>query len=287
MGRDGQLKRAFLEPLLIEDYQPRGIAGWPQQRMARDLLALSDAVMAMDDGALELDLARRSSLEERSYQVGEPGTGWSAPQDMREGWVVAVESEADWRLGRDLLLVGDFEDFDIDEEVAEGQLWEVNSASEMVTHQAASSGHYGLRLIREDTSLDPVYSSPIDRIPIEDSSALTITGQVRSEGTVTVQVSWYDSMEGTSLENESTQIETSADWAPFQLDVEPPEGSVAVGLYLKLYPPNTEQMTADFDELRLIAWTEGMPEDPERYDQLQVEDAATVTVRRREMPVGW
>jgi len=144
-----------------------------------------------------------------------------------------------------------------------------------------------LRLYREHTSLDPVYSSPIDRIPMEDYVALTITGQVRSEGTVTVQYSWYDDMEGASSERVSVQLETSADWAPFQLDIEPPEGSVAVGLYLKLYPPDTEQVTADLDELRLIGWTEGMPEDPERYDQLQVEDQATITVRRREMPTEW
>ncbi len=285
LGRDGSLRRAYLEPLLLDDYQPRAVLGWPQQRIARDMLGLSDASVAIDDGALELDLEGRGALQESVFEAHSEGDGWSSPIDLRQGWVAEVNGADAYRLGRDLLLVGDFEDDDVDTDVAEGALWDLDSSYERVSELAAWEGYYGLRLSRDFTAEGAVWCSPSNRMPLDGASRVTVAGQARATGTLELQVSWYSSADGSSSEREYHLLETAEDWGHFELDLLAPDDAVAVNIFFKLHPPARDQVDADLDALRVIAWSDELPEDKVGYDALQVQGAAVVSVNRRVMPV--
>jgi len=285
VDHDGIIQRAFIEPLLRDSLRPMAVVGWPRTRIARDVLAASSAVVALDGGALEVDLQGRSVLEERQLDIISTGGGWSQPVDLRDGWLSEVQGTIHWQVGRDLLRVGDFEDIDADDDMLEGFLWTLDSSYEWISDQAAYSGDYGLRLSRDASHTDPVWTHPAHRIPVPQDQALSVAGQIRSRGTVELQVSWYESTAGESFERSYYELETSGDWAPFDLELEVPRGAQAANLYIKLHPPERGRAHADIDALRLVSWAPEHPDDTTPYDTLRVQGDASYTLRRRVMPV--
>ncbi len=283
---DGSLERAFLEPVLRDGLRPMAVVGWPQQRIARDILALSDSSVALDNGAVEIDLDGRSQLEERQLGFTNDVGTWSHPISLDEGWLASVQGAEDWRVGTDLLRVGDFEDIDVDGQTAEGSLWVADSSYEWFSDQAASSGSYGLRLSRDASQTEPVWSNPAHRMTLDGATSVTVAGQLRTAGIVELQVSWYEDTSGSSFERSYHLFATGDDWVPFAIDLQPPDGAVALNVYVKLFPPSRGRVWADLDELRIVAWEDGQPADAMAYDSLRVQGAATVTVRRRAMPVS-
>jgi poly-gamma-glutamate capsule biosynthesis protein CapA/YwtB (metallophosphatase superfamily) len=282
---DGVLQRAILEPVLRDGLRPMAVVGWPRQRIARDIAARSGALVALDGGALEIDLGDRSKVEERRTELAVDLGSWSHPIDLRDGWLTEVTGAQDWRVGRDLLRVGDFEDIDVDDQLAEGMLWTLDSPYEWLSDQAALSGAYGLRLLRDASHTEAVWTHPAHRIPVEEGQALTLCGQLDTEGSVEIQLSWYQSSSGESFERSYHLLEATEGWAPFALELEPPAGAEAVNVYIKLHPSERGRVTADLDELRLVAWESGQPGELQPYDMLRVQGSAAYTLRRRVMPI--
>ncbi len=286
VDHDGVIQRAFLEPLLRDTLRPMAVLGWPRQRIARDLLAASSADVALDDGALELDLDGRSELQERLLQLSADGDGWSQPADLRDGWLSSIEGTDYWQVGRDLLRVGDFEDIDADDDLAEGFLWIADSSYEWFSDQAAYEGSYGLRMARDESHTEPVWTHPRHRVPLPPDKPISVAGQLRGRGDVELQVSWYDDSSGESFERSYHSLEGERDWTPFHVELTPPEGAEYANLYLKLYPPERGTVHVDIDALRLIAWENFTPDELEPYDSLRVVGEATCRVRRKVMPVS-
>jgi hypothetical protein len=286
IDRDGVVQRATMEPLLRDGLRPMAVLGWPRQRIARDIAAQSDAVVAIDGGAIEVDLAGRSQLEERRVELAVEVGSWTDPIDLRDGWLTEISGAEDWQVGTDLLRVGDFEDVDVDGQLAEGLLWTLDSSYEWLSDQAAYSGSYGLRLARDASQTQAVWTSPAHRIPIEQGDLLTLCGQLRTEGTVELRISWYEGGSGASFEHGTFLLEPSEDWSPFVLELDPPEGAAAVNLFVILHPAERGQVHADLDALRLVRWASGQPADLTPHDMLRVKGSAAYTVRRRVMPVG-
>ncbi len=284
--RDGVLQRVTLEPLLRDSLRPMAVLDWPRQRIARDMLASSSALVALDGGALELDLHGRSKLEERQLDAQADGGGWSHPIDLRDGWLSEVSGVDDWQLGTDLLRVGDFEDIDVDDHLAEGFLWTLDSSYEWVSDQAAFEGAYGLRLLRDASHNDAVYTNPAHRMPVTPGQQLTVAGQLRTKGQVELQVSWYEDTSGSSFERSTQLLEAAKDWTPFAIDVEVPAGATAANLYLKLHPSERGRVLADLDQLRIVAWESSKPDDTLAFDALRVQGSGSYTMRRRVMPVS-
>jgi hypothetical protein len=286
IDRDGVVQRATMEPLLRDSLRPMAVLGWPRQRIARDIAAQSGAVVALDDGALEVDLAGRSQLEERRTELAIEVGSWSDPLDLRDGWLTEITGAEAWQVGTDLLRVGDFEDIDVDGDLAEGMLWDLDSSYEWFSDQAAYSGSYGLRLARDAAQTSAVWTSPAHRIPIEDTDQLTLWGQLRTQGTVEIQLSWYEGTSGGSFERSTHLLEPSDDWVPFVLELAPPTGATAVNVYIQLHPSDRGQVHADLDALRLVSWEPDQPDDLAPYDMLRVQGSAAYTMRRRVMPVA-
>lgn len=284
LGPDGSLRRATLEPLLLEDYVPRGVAGAMRDRTARRVAARSTGEAVVDDGAVELDLEHRATTETRTLSVSGTGAGWSFPEDVRDGGVTAVTGADRWRVGQDLLGVGEFEDEDLDARRHEGLLWVLDSGDESLAAEAAWNGATGLRLIRDFTRTGPVVTNPTHRLPLGDGEALTVAGHLQVEGTLDLQVSWYDDTEGASFQREYHLLEGGTGWSTFQVDLAPPAGAVAVGVYLRLHPPARGQAWAHLDDLRVVSWApEGTPPSG-LHDAIQVQGEAVVTLERRVLP---
>jgi hypothetical protein len=284
--RDGSLERATIEPLLRDALRPMAVLGWPRQRIARDILARSDAPVALDDGALELDIHGRSQLEERSVPLQAAGGIWSFPVDLRDGWFSGAQGGDDWQLGTDLLRVGDFEDIDVDGELAEGSLWDLDSSYEWISDRAAYSGSYGLRLSRDTAQTQAVWSSPAHRMPVDPERRLTLSGWVRGNGAMEIQLSWYDSSSGESFERALYPYTPSDDWDQLLIELEPPAEAAYAQVFLMLQPSERGQVHADIDALRLIAWTPDHPDDTTPYDSIRLKGDTTVSMRRRVMPVS-
>jgi hypothetical protein len=170
--------------------------------------------------------------------------------------------------------------------VAEGALWVLDSDYEWLSDQAAHSGAYGLRLARDTSHTQAVWTHPAHRIPFDPEQPLTLSGWLRGEGPVELQLSWYDASSGSSFAQSFHVLDSERDWAPFVIELAPPEGAAWVGLYIKLPPPERDAIHADLDALRLVSWARGEPEDTSGYDMLRVSSTGSATLRRRVMPVA-
>lgn len=284
VGPGGEVRRAFLEPLLLEDYEPQGVRGWLQEQSARQVLSLSETDVALDDGALEWDRDGRGEREVVERTVEGQAGRWSAPMDLRDGWLNGVEGTDEWRLGWDRLALGDFEDADMDDTPDEGNLWSLDAADEWFASEAAHAGSRGLRLVRDAADTSDLVSSPDHRLPVAPGAPLTVYGWVRGSGPLSVQLSWYPSTEGASRDKSTHDLDPTETWTPFQIDTTVPDGIVAVGLYLRLAPPDGGDAMVDLDDLRVVEWTEEIPSTWEACDQIQVRGDARLSVESRRMP---
>lgn len=50
------------------------------------------------------------------------------------------------------------------------------------------------------------------------------------------------------------QVQSGGTWQPFQIDAKVPNKAVALGVYLRLLPPQEGTIAADFDNIRIIEW---------------------------------
>ncbi|MFH1464255.1 MAG: CapA family protein [Pseudomonadota bacterium] len=286
VGSNGALRRAFLEPLLLEELRPRGALGWPRQRIARDILSWSEVSAALDDGAVEWDLHGLAQAEERSLEVTAAGDGWSQPVDLRDGWLADVEGAEAWRVGRDLLRIGDFEDLDVDDRLAEGSLWDLDSGWERVLPEAAYEGSFGLRLERSSSHEQALWSGPSHRLPVSPGGALTVAGRMRGDGEAQVRISWYAGTSGESFTHQVIPLASAEAWAPFALELRVPEGAQAVNTTFELLPPERGRVSLDLDSLRIIAWEDEAPAAPEGCDAIAVQGSATIALQRTIMPLS-
>ena len=86
--RRGKVIRAFAEPLMLEGYRPRGIAGGVADHVAREAAGREHGPFLVEDGAMEVDLGRRARQRQALH---------ARPPRAREGWRSAVAAGRDPR----------------------------------------------------------------------------------------------------------------------------------------------------------------------------------------------
>ena len=296
--RRGEVVRAYAEPLMVEGYRPKGLTGSSAAYVARGAAVLGDAPFIVEAGAAESDLTgiawRADSITEI---VDVPVAGMIIPVPQ-EHWVSGFSGSGDITLGRDLLWVGSFEDEDVDSDYLESSLWDLSGLDKNVRPGSGYQGSAGLRLKRSASNLDDAVSGPRHRIPVNPGTNLSAIGMVRVEepdnpvmnsnnAEVILQLSWYVEMEGSSYEQtlESFNIPAGADWQSLRLDATVPPEAVAVGLFLRLVPPGLLQnVEADFDNIKLIAWSEEEGQFGRRYDHVMVHGDGKITLSREFLP---
>ncbi|SEO80156.1 Poly-gamma-glutamate biosynthesis protein CapA/YwtB (capsule formation), metallophosphatase superfamily [Halogranum amylolyticum] len=205
------VRRAYLDPLLVEGYVPKGVVAEPGLAQLRRTAALSSD--EFDLGRSTFQYRRDAEHDRRTDQRTVEGDGTILARES--GWARSVVDGADEiELGVDLLPTGDFDDPDVDERRYEGPLWRFGRGDDASGRGVGRDGSGGVRLTREAGDEQRAILSPIDRIPID--GPLTLTGQYQygsSEG-LELLWRWYESTAATHCVNgasTSTGRATSGD----------------------------------------------------------------------------
>jgi poly-gamma-glutamate synthesis protein (capsule biosynthesis protein) len=256
--RNGKVIHAYTEPLLVEGYLPKGITGDRADFVARGAAGREAGPFVLENGAMELDVDDRSLHRETKVSVSADGKTGTIFRLDRGWWVTGFSGKGDFRLGRDLLWVGDFEDEVGDGKNQGGALWNFSGFDKFLGAQYAYDGNLGARIQRRNYNKSHVVLTPIHRILVESGSQLSIVGMVRSsvKNPASLLLSWYAYLKGASQAKQTKLLTVSADarWTPFRLDVTVPSHTIALGLYLRLQPPIGGIATADFDNIRILEW---------------------------------
>jgi Bacterial capsule synthesis protein PGA_cap len=287
--RDDQVVRAYVEPLMIERFTPRGTTGDRGIDMAREAAGRASGPFLIENGAMEVDLAGTARSNDQTVSlVGPTAISPSGPPNsiMRvdDGtWISAVAPGAgSVRFGRDLLMFGTFENEAVDPDRANGSFWQLTGANRRTSTRGAYRGTSGAELASEARQTGDTTLSPLHRIPVTSASDLSITGMVSTVGaaTVTLQLSWYQAMSGPSIVQTTEVIVDRPDsgWQSFRLDVTVPESVVAVGLYVRLDRPTTGVAREDLDDLAIIEWAPGSAAPSVLYDHVRVSGTVDVTL---------
>lgn len=113
------ITRAYVDPLLIDGYVPKGVVDKPRTWQLRKTAALSSDEFSLDDGRLEYVLKNEVTTRTATRTLDGDGTIYT----RNSGWVNRVIDGAESvELGRDLLPTGTFDDPNIDDERHEGPL---------------------------------------------------------------------------------------------------------------------------------------------------------------------
>lgn len=269
VGRDG-VERAYLDPVLLEGYVPKGVVGKPRADQLWRTAGLSSGEFALEGHTLQYVRGREPATRtaERSFDGG--------LYAREAGWPRAVVEGADAvAFGRDRLPTGRFEDPDVDGERYEGPLWRFDRASAESGPGVGYEGG-GVRLVRTGTDDGPAVLGPVERVRV--LGPLTFAGRYRhgsGEG-LAGRVSWYENHWGSPVAEEQFALGgTDGEWAWLREELAPPDGATHVDVSVRLAPPASGERAAAFDDLRLIEWADGAT-GGRAYDHLRVDGAATV-----------
>jgi hypothetical protein len=290
--RHGEIVRAYTEPFIVEGYVPKGVVGGIADYIARGAAGRESGPFMIEDGAAEVDTQGTAVAATATIPAaGTPGSG--SIMHLSDGWWVSDTPAGTVQPGRDLLYTGGFENETVDPESRAEYLWTLGTADKRHGSAYAFEGSGGVRLQRTADNTSDVLLSPLYRVLIAPESELSIVGMIRASNRaeVTLQLSWYPDTAGrsTSQTVEPVQVTPSGSWLPFRLDIAAPPGAIAVGLFLRLAPPERRMAYADVDNVRLIQWaSDSAPASP-LYDHVRIFDGLSLELRNEQLPgaEGW
>ena len=256
--REGKIIRAYVEPLMLDGFIPHGLTDELADYVVRGAAGRVAGPFVMESGAMEADFGARAlqtSYTQTMDGGAAPGEIIALPQAQ---WISGFKGKGKLLLGRDLLWVGGFENEEVDSASHGAPLWDLSLGNVRVGQDYAYENKLGIRLKRGISGSIDVVTTNLHRVFVDPNTNLSITGMIRiNQGsTAQVQMSWYSATTGPSFLKDIQPIEVQAydTWQPFRFDVKAPATAVAVGVYLRLPPPNATTVTADFDNIRIIEW---------------------------------
>ena len=255
--REGKIIRAYVEPLLLDNFVPHGVTDELADSIVRDAAGQVSGPFVMENGAMEIDLDGRAVQKTYTQSMD----GGSAPGQIipvpQAKWISDFKGTGKLLLGRDLLWIGGFENKVVSaSQVA--PLWDVETGGLQIGKDYAYEGENGIRLQRGASKTGDAVTTNLHRVLVNPRAHLSITGMVRvNQGVGTqLQLSWYSATSGPSFMKTKWPIEVLSygTWQPFRFDVQVPGTATALGLYLRLRPPDKGTASADFDNIRIIEW---------------------------------
>ncbi|RKH31816.1 hypothetical protein D7Y13_12085 [Corallococcus praedator] len=285
-----RVDRARAVPVYIEDYRPRPIAGELAEAFLRNLAELSregdvELVPQPSWGEL-LPAGQHAAVSERTVDV--PVTVEAhgrATVDLRalrhEGESVAVArltgetppTGVKLKAGRDVLLHGDFEDHDVDDDANEAPRWGLGNGAGYVCQDGPHRGAAALCQRRASSDSRGAAVKLVNRFrppgfaegpPNRDLTAVAwVKGQGGGAFSVGVQ---YLPVESYTLFGSQTLLRHEGgtyDWTLVSEDLrfpaDPPQPNLwnapwALDLTLNTAPPKSGQGVTAVDDLALVAW---------------------------------
>lgn len=287
--RDGKIIRTFAEPLMIENYIAHGITGELADYVTREAAGREPGPFIVENGAMEIDINQLATESSKTVTL-DGGTG-SIIQIPQGQWLSDFQGDGSLLLGRDLLWVGGFENGVVGNEPDSLPLWEKDETfSIKAGADYAYQGQVGVELSRGSGNQAEAVTTNLHRILVNPGSKLTIAGMAReSQGAAaSLQISWYPDTLGPSSKQilQPFDMKEFGVWQPFQFDVQVPEGIVALGMFLKLSPPNMGTSTADFDNIRVIEWAPAQTPFSILYNFAHLTGSGDLTFSQSVLPGG-
>ncbi len=286
--REGEIIRAFAEPLMLKKYIARGLTGDLADNAIRTATGKKTGLFVLENSALELDLRHeaKTQIDQMKFEEGTKDQIVPLPRGM---WVTNPKIEGSVLPGHDLLWIGDFEDQDVSAVKNEAPLWE-SGGSAVFDKTFAYSGEVGMQLSRTSQNLNDAVTSHLHRILIPGGTKISVTGMVKGTDRAKpfLQLSWYADTKGSSFDMFKKPIELApnGEWSEFRFDVTVPKEAIAMGMYLRLPPPASGSARVNFDDLKIIAWEEAWETDSPYFDHVLVSGAGSIDITQSVLP-GW
>ncbi|SDQ25074.1 CapA family protein [Natronobacterium texcoconense] len=271
--------RASINPVLLEGYVPKGVAGRLGSVIGRETAVRSDdSILPTRTG-----IADTEAVSWSSETVDTTVSGTSDVYASTGSWVDSVDVlEGTVEFGRDRFVTGQFGDYVVDDQRFEGPLWRFGRDGRSAGPPLGRDEGSGLRLARHEDNVDNAILSPRLRLPI-DGEELSITGVYRfdHEDGLELSISWYDDTSGGSFERDRFDLSgTGGEWDRFHHRLNRPADATYIDVYLILSPPESGSREAVFDEIRLLEWGDDEPR--KDADHLRVDGEANVEFEARE-----
>lgn len=271
IGAEG-VKRAYVDPVLLEGYVPTGVVGKPRANHLWRTAGLSSEEFALGRHTLQYVRDRRPAARTANRMV-EGDTLYT----RQAGWPKTVLEGAEaLQFGRDRLPTGQFDDPDVDDQRHEALLWQVTPGPGAKAPAVEYMRNGSVQLEQEKADGEPTDFGPVARIPV--SGPLTFAGRYRYGATdgVELHIAWYEGLGDSLVTEEKFEFQGGSDeWAWMRQDLTPPEGASYVDVTFHLSQPAVGERPAAFDDLRLVEWTDDTTGSRE-YDHLRVDGTATV-----------
>ncbi|HKO94329.1 MAG TPA: CapA family protein, partial [Polyangiaceae bacterium] len=267
-----------LIPFHQENYVPSLISGSQAERLARHIAQISTflpvraedtlrpAVVFADAAGLGVmlrpsDYTETEHARSRAIHVE---AGKSAPfalndeggaSDYFTGYADAPPN-ARLRLAEDLLIYGDFEDYDLDDKIAENDNW-WQTDTRYPTPDRARSGRYSIALYRAPGSTASVNTQLRNRITFEPGAELSFGCHVLGEGAgaVSVTVEYIERGTRSTLSKEKLMSWDSGsyDWTEHHATLFPPAAAGHVRFVITMQP-SANGGSMYIDDCKLYAW---------------------------------
>jgi poly-gamma-glutamate synthesis protein (capsule biosynthesis protein) len=286
--REGKVIRAYAEPLIIDGYLPHGLTGELADFVARGAAGREPGPFIVESGAMEVDFgghAIQNSYTQTIDSSSELGQVIAVPPSQ---WISDFKGTGKLRLGRDLLWIGGFENDEVDATSRVAPLWDLVSGEVQIGQDYAYEGETGIRLTRGSSNIKDVVTTNLHRLRVDPGIKLSVTGMIRASrgATAFLQISWYPDTLGPSFgqTTEPIAVESYDQWQSFHFDAEVPAGAVAVQVFLRLTPPVQGNVTADFDNIRVIEWASENAAYSLMYDHALLTGSGELTFTQQILP---
>ena len=271
-----ELHRLRLIPYHMNGYTPRLLAGAGIRRVGRHIGHLSTTLpQAPADGltgaavfaegsrlavlASPADAVTADSTESLTLPISALTTGpvaFNPTTDADSLIRVQTSAAVQCEYGRDILLYGDFEDRDADDDDHEGDLWS-QSTSRYIESSVVRSGTGAAVILRKSSNSSTAILTLTHRISVAPSTKLTLTGHYKgaNAGELRVLVRWY-SAAGATLSTVTANIRPAGtyDWTRFTSNLTAPASTSTMNLLFTGYAPASGESQVFLDDIALIKW---------------------------------
>ncbi|CAM3812152.1 MULTISPECIES: CapA family protein [Pseudoalteromonas] len=314
--------RAFAYPIYVEGYQPKFINGFLSDYLSRRLAEFSDNNITLipRNGYADVLFSKdQATVTEHSTTLT-----LSAGQsiiDLRDfapstkAFLSKIEisdgTASDITLGRDLMIFGDFEDWDNDDEQLEVVRWDHSGDSVTPCINKARSGQQGLCSSRSQFDNTPsllpfrqtirAMELPNDAGSLDVFKDFSLFGYSHADnaGKLDVKLVFTTAEDGLEFSTQLIDIQPagSHDWHAFNYDFSLPSDELTLGpkqlpargikVTFRHFPPSSGEASLALDDLAMISWqqkialTEAMwrTEKLHGFDFLRLNSVSTATLK--------
>ena len=280
-GSTYNVARLELVPFHLENYVPKLLSGEWLARAGRQIGHLSSTLPTAPSGSATADGLYGATVFPSGYRVlalrdaaqystatTNPvtnvtvTTNATAPIKFARNaasdslYYIKTNYTATAEYGRELLLMGDGEDLDVDGDYSEGSAWD-QSTARYVENSVTRTGTGAIVLLRNSANTSDSSLFNKNRVSFPGGSKLTLTGYVRGDtaGIFKVTTRFYDANGATLSTTDSyTKAAGTYGFTQFTINLTAAASATSVRFYFKQSPPAAGEGRVFIDDVDLVRW---------------------------------